>query len=113
MPASNIPISVTEGALNEFRKLIQEKAVTENHGLRIGVKGGGCAGFSYILGFDKKDEQDNEFEIDGVKILVNKAHELYLTGITIDYKDGLDARGFVFNNPNASETCGCGSSFSS
>jgi len=106
------PVSLTEGALNEFRRLLAEKNIPAEHGLRVGVKGGGCSGFSYILGFDKKEEMDEEYTFSGLKIFVNKAHQIYLAGIEIDYKEGLDARGFVFNNPNASKTCGCGSSFS-
>ncbi len=106
------PVSFTEGALNELKRLKCEKNVPEDHALRIGVKGGGCAGFSYIIGFDKKENLDEEFEFGGLKIFMNKAHQIYLAGIEIDYKDGLDARGFIFNNPNATKTCGCGDSFS-
>ena len=106
------PVTLTEGAVNELKRMITEKNVPEDHGLRIGVKGGGCAGFSYILGFDKKESLDEEFQFQGLKIVMNKAHQIYLAGIEIDYKDGLDARGFIFNNPNATKTCGCGSSFS-
>ena len=106
------PVTLTEGALNEVKRMITEKNVPGDHGLRVGVKGGGCAGFSYILGFDKKDSLDEEYELGGLKIFMNKAHQIYLAGIEIDYKDGLDARGFIFSNPNATKTCGCGSSFS-
>ena len=106
------PVKLTEGALDELKRLHAEKNVPQDQALRIGVKGGGCAGFSYIMGFDKKENQDEEFEYGGLKIFVNKAHQIYLAGIEIDYKDGLDARGFIFNNPNASKTCGCGTSFS-
>ncbi|HXH19771.1 MAG TPA: iron-sulfur cluster assembly accessory protein [Chitinophagales bacterium] len=106
------PVTLTESALIELKRLMVEKNIPEDHALRVGVKGGGCAGFSYILGFDKKEPLDEEFEFGGLKIFMNKAHQMYLAGIEIDYKDGLDARGFVFNNPNATKTCGCGSSFS-
>jgi len=81
-------------------------------GLRVGVKGGGCSGFSYILGFDARKEQDQVFEIDGLTILMDKAHGLYLAGMQIEWVDGLNNRGFSFINPNAKSTCGCGSSFS-
>ena len=67
---------------------------------------------SYILGFDTKTDADEVFEVEGVKVLMNKAHGMYLLGMEIDYVSGLNNRGFVFNNPNASSTCGCGSSFS-
>jgi len=106
------PCHLTGGALEEFKRLMQEKNVPTEHGLRVGVKGGGCAGFSYVIGFDERKERDNEYEQDGLKIFIDQAHEMYLAGIQIDYKDGLDARGFIFENPNATKTCGCGSSFS-
>ncbi len=109
---NQIPVSLTPIALNELKRLITEKNVPADHGLRVGVKGGGCSGFSYILGFDKKEALDEEFDLSGLKIFMNKSHQMYLAGIEIDYKDGLDARGFVFNNPNATKTCGCGDSFS-
>ena len=106
------PVSLTAGALAEFKRLYAERNGEDNDGLRVGVKGGGCAGFSYIIGFDKKTDLDQEFDIDGLKVYMNKAHSIYLYGIEIDYHNGLDARGFIFNNPNADKTCGCGESFS-
>ena len=80
--------------------------------VQVGVKGGGCSGFSYILGFDVQSEKDDVFEINGMKVLMEKSHAIYLLGIEIDWLNGLDNRGFSFNNPNASDTCGCGTSFS-
>lgn len=106
------PVTITEGALSEFKRLLGEKQLDNQHGLRLGVKGGGCAGFSYILGIDTFKEEDEMFEIGGLKVFMNKAHGLYLAGIEVDYQNGLNARGFIFNNPNADKTCGCGSSFS-
>lgn len=106
-------INITPIAISEFKRLLSEKSVPEGHALRVGVKGGGCAGFSYILGFDNPTDQDERVELDGLPVLVNRAHAMYLQGIEIDYHDGLNARGFVFNNPNASKTCGCGESFAS
>lgn len=79
--------------------------------LRVGVKGGGCSGMSYVLGFDAKAENDKTFEIEGIPCIINKSHELYLAGMEIDWNDGLDNRGFTFSNFNASSTCGCGTSF--
>lgn len=79
--------------------------------LRIGVKGGGCSGLSYILGFDHKKESDQEFEQDGITYLMDKSHEMYLYGMQVDWQEGLNNRGFTFKNPNASSTCGCGTSF--
>lgn len=107
------PVTLTENALIAVRKLLSEKELEEDFGLRVGVNGGGCSGMTYVLGFDKKQENDQEFFIDGVKIYMNKSHGLYLLGTEVDYQDGLNARGFTFSNPNATSTCGCGSSFSS
>ncbi len=79
--------------------------------LRVGVKGGGCSGMSYILGFDQKTGNDQVFEIDGIPCIMNRAHEIYLLGMQVDWTEGLNNRGFTFKNPNASNTCGCGTSF--
>jgi iron-sulfur cluster assembly protein len=106
------PIQLSERAATEIRKIIVEKSIPEGFGLRIGVKGGGCSGMSYILGFDRSREQDMLYEIDGISVFIDKRHGLYLMGTTVDYHEGLDARGFTFENPNATSTCGCGSSFS-
>ena len=81
--------------------------------VRVGVKSGGCSGLSYDLKFDKeKEEEDKVFEDNGVKIIVDKKSFLYLIGTTLDFSGGLNGTGFVFNNPNANRTCGCGESFS-
>jgi iron-sulfur cluster assembly protein len=106
------PITLTEGALVQIKRLMNEKSVPEGYGLRIGVKGGGCSGFSYILGFDEKKEKDEEFLISGIKVYMEKAHGIYLIGMQVDWLEGLNNRGFTFTNPNASSTCGCGTSFS-
>lgn len=106
------PIKITESALKQLRRIKEEQSVKDSNGLRVGVKGGGCSGFSYILGFDAQKEEDEVFEIGGLQVFMNKAHGLYLMGIEIDWVEGLNNRGFSFNNPNASETCGCGTSFS-
>ena len=79
--------------------------------LRVGVKGGGCSGMTYILGFDHPGENDLEFEIEGISRVMSKAHEMYLYAMEVDWEDGLNNRGFTFKNPNASSTCGCGTSF--
>jgi iron-sulfur cluster assembly protein len=106
------PIVLTEGALVQLRKIMLEQDVPGDYGLRVGVKGGGCSGFSYVLGFDKKTDKDQEYEIDGIPVYIERSHGMYLLGMEVDWHDGLNNRGFVFNNPNAKETCGCGSSFS-
>lgn len=81
--------------------------------VRVGVKSGGCSGLSYDLNFDKESkENDKTFEDNGVKIVVDKKSFLYLIGTTLEYSGGLNGTGFVFNNPNANRTCGCGESFS-
>lgn len=81
--------------------------------IRVGVKSGGCSGLEYVLGFDnKKEESDQIFEDNGIKIVVEKKAILYLAGTVLEYSGGLNGKGFIFNNPNASRTCGCGESFS-
>ena len=106
------PVSLTEGAVKELKKLRDQQEIGEDFGLRVGVEGGGCAGMNYILGFDQKKDGDSEYDIEGIRVFMNRAHGLYLAGMQIDFQNGLDARGFTFNNPNAEKTCGCGTSFS-
>jgi iron-sulfur cluster assembly protein len=110
--AIKAPITLTEGAIKELKNIRSEQNISEGHGLRVGVKGGGCSGFSYILGFDTQKENDEAYEISGIKVLMQKSHAIYLLGMEIDWEDGLNNRGFSFNNPNATDTCGCGTSFS-
>lgn len=105
------PVTFTEGAVKELKSLLNELQGEPAKKLRVGVKGGGCSGMSYVLGFDEKKESDQEFEFNGLPFIMNQSHELYLYGMQIDWEDGLNSRGFTFNNPNASSTCGCGSSF--
>jgi iron-sulfur cluster assembly protein len=106
------PIKITDGALKQLRRIKAEQNIDDTHGLRIGVKGGGCSGFSYVLGFDIPKEKDETFDLNGMKVLMEKSHGIYLIGMEVDWSDGLDNRGFTFSNPNAQETCGCGTSFS-
>lgn len=106
------PVSLTEGAKKEIKKLMSQQELGSDFGLRLGVEGGGCSGMSYVLGFDQIKEGDSEYEIEGIRVFMNKAHGLYLVGMQVDYQQGLNARGFIFNNPNAEKTCGCGTSFS-
>jgi iron-sulfur cluster assembly protein len=105
------PIKISPKAVEEIGRIIKAKNVPDDYYLRVGVRGGGCSGMSYILGFDKKREHDLEFVVDGVAVVMDKRQGLYLMGTIIDYHDGLSARGFTFENPNATSTCGCGSSF--
>ena len=105
------PITLTSTAVEQLARIRDEQGIPSAYGLRVGVKGGGCSGFSYILGFDEVKEDDQSFEINGLRVLMNKAHGLYLLGMEIDWVEGLNNRGFSFNNPNATDTCGCGTSF--
>ncbi len=109
---TEIPVSLTERAARQVKKIIEEEKIPSDHILRIAVKGGGCSGLSYSLGFDGRTDNDEYYTTRGVDVIVDKRHILYLSGISVDFHDGLDARGFVFNNPNATSTCGCGTSFS-
>jgi len=106
-----IPVNFTGGAIAQIKKLMDEPGFDATQLLRVGVKGGGCSGLSYVMGFDHKQEDDVEFELDNIHCIMNKAHEMYLYGMEIDWEDGLNNRGFTFKNPNASKTCGCGTSF--
>ncbi len=106
------PVTLTEGAVNQLNHIKQEQSIPEDYGLRVGVRGGGCSGFTYVLGFDKPKEKDEVYDLNGIRVLMQKSHAIYLIGMEIDFVDGLNNRGFSFNNPNASDTCGCGTSFS-
>ncbi len=106
------PVIITPSAIHQLWKIREDQKVPAEYGLRVGVKGGGCSGFSYLLGFDVQKESDQSFEIEGMKIIMEKSHGIYLLGMQIDWLDGLENRGFSFTNPNATSTCGCGTSFS-
>lgn len=109
--STEVPVKLTANAIAEVKRLMNEPSFEQGQYLRIGVKGGGCSGLSYVLGFDAIEADDKEYEIEGVPVVMKDAHGIYLLGMQVDYSDGLNARGFVFNNPNASSSCGCGSSF--
>ena len=106
-------IVITEKDYEEVRRVQEEQSFEPDMFLRIGVAGGGCSGFNYTLSFDNAfDEQaDSKFDQHGVAVVVDKKSALYLDGTTVDWYDGLEKRGFTFENPNAVKTCGCGSSF--
>ena len=104
-------VHLTEPAIEEVRRLLV-KQNKPGAGLRIGVRGGGCSGLSYELNFGPKKEGDNEFDFKNVKVFVDPKSYLYVNGITLDFTDGLENRGFRFINPNAQKSCGCGESFS-
>lgn len=106
-------IKVSEKAAKQVRTIMEENQVPENFGLRVGVKGGGCSGLTYTLGFDgEAREGDTIIEENGVKLFVDGKSLFYLMGTVLDFSNGLNGKGFVFNNPNAAKTCGCGESFS-
>lgn len=105
------PITLTGRAVTEIKRLMAEDGFDTTKALRIGVKGGGCSGMTYILGFDEKQVADEIFETDGLSYIMNPGHAIYLLGMEVDWQDGLNSRGFTFTNPNASKTCGCGTSF--
>ncbi len=104
------PIKINDSASRQLQKVLNSNSDAEKH-LRIGVKGGGCSGLSYILELDSKTDYDDEYTVNGVSFIMDRRHLLYLEGTELQFSDGLDNRGFEFVNPNASETCGCGTSF--
>lgn len=106
-----IPVQFTETAMKELKRLMNQPDFDKEKKLRIGVKGGGCSGMSYVLGFDTLQDNDHSYTVNGIEFIINKAHEIYLAGMQINWEDGLNNRGFSFTNPNASSTCGCGTSF--
>lgn len=108
---SNI-VNLTEKAVEQVKSIFEKENKGEDYGLRLGVVGGGCSGLSYKIDFDTKREKDNVLEFDGVKVYIDLKSSIYLKGVTLDFKDGLNGKGFVFINPNAANTCGCGESFS-
>lgn len=105
-------VTLTETAAREIKRIMDEQGSPGEQVIRIGVQGGGCSGFSYSLNWDNEtSEKDRVAEFHGVKVAMEKKFEPYLDGTVIDFYDGLEKRGFVFNNPNVVKSCGCGSSF--
>jgi iron-sulfur cluster insertion protein len=105
-------VFITPVAATKVNEIRDAEGIEANMALRLRVVGGGCAGFSYDLYFDEAAEVDRQFEIQGVKVVVDEMSLMYLVGTEIDYVEGLQGAGFKFNNPNVKSTCGCGSSFS-
>jgi len=108
-------ITVSEKALNHIIQLMVDAGITpDTHHLRVGVKGGGCSGLSYVMDFDDKTDDTDEIVIvdGGLKVVIDRKSVLYLFGTQLNYSDGLNGKGFQWENPNASRTCGCGESFS-
>jgi iron-sulfur cluster assembly protein len=106
-------VTLTEAAANEVKRIIADQKLDAELMLRVGLTGGGCGGYSYAIGFDKAfDEKvDTKYEFHGVPVVVDKKSELFMDGTTVDFYEGIEARGFKFDNPQAVKTCGCGSSF--
>ncbi len=102
-------VTLTPAAQEEVRRLIEAEG---QPGLRLGIKGGGCSGLSYHLEFTGEQEGDTVLPFEGFNVFLDRKSTIYLSGITLDYQSGLEGRGFVFHNPQASNTCGCGESFS-
>jgi iron-sulfur cluster assembly protein len=106
-----LPLTFSPSAIAALKHILATETIGPGQGLRVGVKGGGCSGMSYVLGIDDPSSFDEVHQIDGIQLMLDKRHLLYLINMHVDYSDGLNARGFVFQNPNAKTTCGCGTSF--
>lgn len=105
-------ITITEKALKEIKRIMVENTIPDSYGLRVGVKGGGCSGLTYTLNFNETSKEgDSVIESNSVKLFVDGKSLFYLTGTELDFSDGLNGKGFKFNNPNAAKSCGCGESF--
>jgi len=105
-------VTITERAAREIKKIKHDNGIPEEHALRLGVKGGGCSGMTYVLAFDEQSkERDVVYQIQGITVFIDPKSQFYLSGTVLDFSDGLNGKGFVFNNPNATRTCGCGNSF--
>jgi len=105
-------LRITPGAATKVNEIRSAEGIEATMALRLRVVGGGCAGFSYDLYFDEPTEVDRQFEVEGVKCVVDEMSLMYLVGTEVDYVEGLQGAGFKFQNPNVKSTCGCGSSFS-
>lgn len=109
--AIGTPVKFTSNAIEEIIRLQNEDGFNPDKFLRVGVKGGGCSGMTYVLEFDDKNSNDEVYSNGHFDFIMEKSHGLYLYGMEVNWEGGLNARGFTFNNPNASSTCGCGTSF--
>lgn len=105
-------VELTEKAISQVKSIAEKEDSIEGKGLRLAVIGGGCSGLSYKIEFSEKKEKDNIQDYSGFLILIDPKSSIYLKGVTLDFQDGLNGKGFVFINPNAENTCGCGESFS-
>ncbi len=104
-------INISDRAISKIKDIMQSENKLDS-GLRIGVKGGGCSGFTYVIDFeDQPRSNDQTYNIDNIKVVIDSKSVVYLAGTELDFTDGLNGAGFVFKNPNASRSCGCGNSF--
>jgi iron-sulfur cluster assembly protein len=111
-PGPDEEIAVTPQAAEQVRKLKRDGGIPDAHALRLSVKGGGCSGLSYVLGFDESPRAgDKVIQAEGITVFIDPKSLFYLSGTVLDFSGGLNGKGFVFNNPQATKTCGCGSSF--
>ena len=104
-------VSITEKAMGQIKTIFSENSAADQ-GLRLAVIGGGCSGLQYKIDFSDAKEKDHSFKFDEIQILIDPKSSIYLKGVVLDFQDGLNGKGFVFENPNATNTCGCGESFS-
>lgn len=110
---SNLDIvKITDKAQDQIRVIFSKDSAAKDEGLRLAVIGGGCSGLQYKIEFSPKKDKDNVLVYDGFEVFIDPKSSIYLKGIVLDFKDGLNGKGFVFDNPNAKNTCGCGESFS-
>ncbi len=113
MDGVELGVAITEKAAEKIKYFAEKEGITDNVGLRVAVKGGGCSGLTYDLKItDEELESDKVVEQFGVKVMVDKKSYIYLVGTELDFSDGLNGKGFTFENPNAKKACGCGTSFS-
>ena len=105
-------INMTDTAQKEVVRLLSKEDSVKRLGLRLGIKGGGCSGLSYILEFSSREEEDTVLTYPQFEVYLDRKSTIYLGGITLDHQSGLDGKGFIFQNPHATNTCGCGESFS-
>jgi iron-sulfur cluster assembly protein len=112
MEQSTNVVTITDKALEQIQSIYEKEGHSYDRGLRLGVIGGGCSGLSYKIDFDEVKEKDHVIKHGQIRILIDLKSAIYLRGVVLDFEDGLKGKGFVFKNPNATNTCGCGESFS-
>ena len=113
MEGVELGVKITEKAAEKIKYFAAKDGITENVGIKVAVKGGGCSGLTYDLNItDQELESDKVVEQHGVKVMVDKKSYIFLVGTVLDFSDGLNGKGFTFDNPNATKACGCGTSFS-